>query len=131
LRYAAGVIGYGSEVIGFNDEMSTDHMWGPRFLLFQVLFAGRFAEAIRKVIPSAELKQLVPERGSVSQFTDSVTVFDDVKLYGKLKNLYQYYKWFGSAFAQLQCAKKLKPVFHNILNSINWKEREKHRIEEN
>jgi len=56
---------------------------------FQVLSAGRFAEAIRKVIQSAELKQLVPEIGSVSQFTDSTTVFDDVKLYQKLKNLYQ------------------------------------------
>ena len=56
---------------------------------FQVLSAGRFVEAIRKVIQSAELKQLVPEIGSVSQFTDSTTVFDDVKLYVKLKNLYQ------------------------------------------
>ena len=34
LRYSAGVIGSGSEVIGFDDAMSTDHMWGPRFQLF-------------------------------------------------------------------------------------------------
>jgi hypothetical protein len=34
LRYSAGVIGSGSEVIGFDDAMSTVHMWGPRFQLF-------------------------------------------------------------------------------------------------
>jgi hypothetical protein len=34
LRYSAGVIGSGSEVIGFDDAMSTDHMWGPRLQLF-------------------------------------------------------------------------------------------------
>lgn len=34
LRYSAGLIGYGSDVLGFDDEMSTDHMWGPRFHLF-------------------------------------------------------------------------------------------------
>ncbi len=34
LRYAAGVIGYGSDVLGFDDALSTDHMWGPRLHLF-------------------------------------------------------------------------------------------------
>lgn len=34
LRYSAGLIGFGSDVLGFDDEMSTDHMWGPRFQLF-------------------------------------------------------------------------------------------------
>ncbi len=34
LSYSAGLIGYGSDVIGFDDETSTDHMWGPRFYLF-------------------------------------------------------------------------------------------------
>lgn len=32
--YAAGLIGYGSDVIGNDDDLSRDHEWGPRLLLF-------------------------------------------------------------------------------------------------
>ena len=34
LSYAAGIIGSGSEVLGFDDEMYSDHHWGPRTMLF-------------------------------------------------------------------------------------------------
>jgi len=34
LHYAAGLIGSGSEVIGYDTPMSTDHHWGPRVMLF-------------------------------------------------------------------------------------------------
>lgn len=34
LEYAAALIGQGSEVLGFDDEISTDHHWGPRLQLF-------------------------------------------------------------------------------------------------
>ncbi len=34
LRYSAGLIGSGSEVLGFDTAMSADHHWGPRVMLF-------------------------------------------------------------------------------------------------
>ena len=34
LNYSAGLIGGGSEVLGFDSEISTHHDWGPRVMLF-------------------------------------------------------------------------------------------------
>ncbi len=34
LVYAAALVGSGSEVLGYDTAMSTDHHWGPRLLLF-------------------------------------------------------------------------------------------------
>jgi hypothetical protein len=34
LRHGAALIGDGSEVLGFDTDLSTDHDWGPRVLLF-------------------------------------------------------------------------------------------------
>ena len=34
LKYSAGLIGPGSEVLGLDTPQSTDHHWGPRMLLF-------------------------------------------------------------------------------------------------
>ena len=34
LKYSAALLGSGSEVLGLDDEMSSDHHWGPRVMLF-------------------------------------------------------------------------------------------------
>ncbi|MCJ7717098.1 MAG: hypothetical protein MUO54_11355, partial [Anaerolineales bacterium] len=34
LMYASAIIGSGSEVLGFDDDLSSDHHWGPRTMLF-------------------------------------------------------------------------------------------------
>jgi len=34
LKYSAGLLGSGSEVLGYDTLQSTDHHWGPRMLLF-------------------------------------------------------------------------------------------------
>lgn len=37
-----------------------------------------------------------------------------------------YSKWFGTAFAQLNCAGQLTPIFHGVLNAQGWRERERY-----
>jgi uncharacterized protein DUF4037 len=34
IPHSAALLGWGSEVLGFDDVQSSDHHWGPRFLLF-------------------------------------------------------------------------------------------------
>ena len=56
IRHSAGFLGYGSDVLGYDTERSTDHGWGPRLQIFtdanldlarlpETFRAGRFATA--------------------------------------------------------------------------------------
>lgn len=56
LRYAAGLIGSGSEVLGYDTPMSTDHHWGPRVMLFlsaedKAQYADRINVVMRDSLP--------------------------------------------------------------------------------
>ncbi len=51
LPHAGALIGSGSEVLGFDDEMSTDHHWGPRVMLFlRERDHERLAEAVHRAM---------------------------------------------------------------------------------
>ncbi len=66
LKHAAALIGRGSEVLGFDDQISTDHDWGPRLLLFVETVALPEAEHLRRI-----LAQELPKtfRGYPTHFT--------------------------------------------------------------
>jgi hypothetical protein len=66
LRYSAALIGWGSDVLGYDDAQSTDHNWGPRFQLF---LANQDYEKYRKSITDALNEQLPSEfRGYPTTF---------------------------------------------------------------
>src|SRR5580700_2017003 len=48
LPHAAALLGYGSELLGFDDAMSQDHNWGPRVHLFvdETVFASDAASLV-------------------------------------------------------------------------------------
>jgi hypothetical protein len=67
LRYSAGLIGYGSDVLGFDSERSTDHEWGPRLVVFLEEDHGSLSGSISEVLA----QRLPPEfRGYATNFTD-------------------------------------------------------------
>src|SRR3712207_5558495 len=68
LRYAAALLGTGSEVLGFDDETSTDHGWGPRLDLF--FEEEDFAEAAPLVSDALARKLPHSFRGYPTSFTE-------------------------------------------------------------
>lgn len=68
LRYAAALPGPGSEVLGFDTEMSVDHDWGPRLFIFL-----REEDAAQGDAIGNHLSQQLPER-----FADFSVSFPDL-----------------------------------------------------
>ena len=61
-----------------------------------------------------------------SQLIAARLVREMIKLCFLLERQYApYIKWLGTAFSQLACSAKLKPIFQKILHAPLWKEREK------
>ncbi|MCD9879546.1 hypothetical protein [Streptomyces guryensis] len=58
VAYSAALIGYGSEVQGFDTVRSTDHAWGPRL---QVFLAGEDVRARVRLL-EADLDRRLPTR---------------------------------------------------------------------
>lgn len=56
LRYSAGLLGYGSELLGFDDAVSRDHNWGPRIHI--VLGQEDFDRHARRLV--AEFSSMAP-----------------------------------------------------------------------
>src|ERR1700688_4883205 len=66
LRHSAALIGYGSEVLGYDSPRSTDHEWGPRLLPF---LADEDAPALSKPVSQALSENLAPTfRGYSTSF---------------------------------------------------------------
>lgn len=249
LQYTAALLGRGSEVIGFDDETSSDHNWGPRLILFlgdrdYNTYKSEIIQLFRKRLPysffgystnfsepdpndpatillepiteglinhrievyslkiylklylnvnSLDLTEkdwlFIPEQ-RLLEFTSGKVFFDGIgdltsartylKYYPKnvwhfkilaqwesigqeiafigrpgmigddlgsrietarlvrymmgmalllAKKYVPYQKWFGLAFKQLELAKKLEPLFLNVLKEKNWKKREEYICE--
>ena len=246
LVHSAGLIGAGSEVLGFDDETSTDHSWGPRLILFlskqeHAFVADKLRLTLGQELPfsfhgySTHFEAVPNEPGAVvpaetdnrpinhtvritvlseflqhyvgTRLEEEPTVLDWLTIPGqKLRSLVAgavfhdglgvlgpmqrklayyphevwlyllsaqwrrigqeepfvgrtgsvgdeagsaiiaarlvrdlmhlcmlmerqyvpYPKWFGSAFAQLDCAERLTPILMRVLAATAWRERERH-----
>jgi hypothetical protein len=72
ISYSAALLGWGSEVLGYDDVQSSDHHWGPRFLLFlSPADHEQYAKAIRET-----LSQNLPHRfrGYSTSFGEPVEI---------------------------------------------------------
>jgi len=56
VKYSAGLIDYGSDVLGFDTPISRDHQWGPRLSIFlskkdQVKYSKQISKTLSKHLP--------------------------------------------------------------------------------
>jgi hypothetical protein len=55
---------------------------------YRVIFAERFAEALKNKIRDPQVKRIKTDIGSIDQFTDSTNVIGDLALIRKLRTVY-------------------------------------------
>jgi len=56
---------------------------------YRVIFAERFAKALKQEIRDAKVKRITTDIGSIDQFTDSTNVIEDLELGKKLRVVYE------------------------------------------
>jgi hypothetical protein len=92
LAYSAALIGPGSDVLGYDTEMSTDHDWGPRLLLFltpedHARQAAAIRDTIGRLIPpefrgyptAYDLSGAAPHDGPSPHHVEVLTVAEFIR----------------------------------------------------
>lgn len=84
LAHSAALIGYGSDVLGYDTEVSCDHMWGPRLALYlPVQDFDNISQAVDRA-----LRQELPVRfhGYSTHFSKTTALDDGVRLTEDIEN---------------------------------------------
>ncbi len=165
LKYSAGHLERGSDVLGYDTERSRDHHWGPKVTLFlpeadldsvgpsimdlmarELPFevAGypthydkpetdggflkyRTERPINHGVTVSSIEEFTAEYLGIdaTQEIGARQIIELMRLAFLMEREYApYSKWFGTAFARLECADDLNPIFHEVLNAREWRERE-------
>lgn len=82
IPYSAALLGSGSEILGYDTEMSTDHHWGPRLMLFlrpddHAQHATAIIDRLRHTLPPRFRGYPTGYRASTAPHDTGTLVFDE------------------------------------------------------